>query len=450
MPEAESSNSQELWAVSDRIHSSNWSYLNRSKLIRMLKRLDEKIKQTGFSRHDPTDARSHPFFLFFERGIRRYLGRPLLLWEWFMPWFWRRLLGIQSKVVPTALYHVGMTHLYVNQISPRPFSTRIEQICEEALELSLDGTHLAWEHPYALHAYGWRLPSLRRSGIPPSCAHHTARLGLLLLRAGRAQGRLDFIDAARSAADALLDYHRWHHHDDGTSAVSYYPDSNDEVINTGAEVALLLAELPPDRRSAEHERRARRLFRMVVKSQREDGLWDYVTEQHAEALGPSGGADAHHNAMILGALARVATLRLFDENDKAVALQRTIVRGTEAFLDSFVERDGSCRLHPGSGRLGGLLDYSEGLLAMNAVASTLNGRNGPLVVRIERLVPLVVKKMVDTYYLPEEEEVATYKRFGKLYSVGSISCGSGPFMETIASTLAWPQVAPWRAVDEDG
>lgn len=416
------------------------------RLAAILTRLEDDVARRGFVCYDPSDVLSHPLFLFFSRGLRMYIGRPLRLWEWYMPRFWRRLLGIDPSVVPTALYHVGMAHLHAEALAPRLFKSRADRICEQALGLSLDGEHRAWAHPYAVHAAGWRLPSLRRPGVPPSCAHHTARLGLLLLRTGLAHGRADLVDAARSAADALLAYHRWHHHDDGTSTVSYYPDSDDEVVNTGAEVSTLLGGLPSDLRTDRHRESARRLLRMVVAEQREDGLWDYVTDRHGRSHGPSGGPDNHHNAMILGALARAIGAAALDDAEQT-AVRDAVARGMRSYLGAFFDETGACRLHPG-GRRAGILDYAEGIVAMHAASRPLHRSEPDLTERIRALLPAVLEKMIGRFYNERTGDVSTYRRFGKSYGVGSIRCGAGPLMEALAAHLRQPAPEPWRRTDK--
>jgi hypothetical protein len=260
---------------------------------------------------------------------------------------------------------------------------------------------------------------------------------------------LDLLEAARSVVCALIEYHRWHFYNDGTATMSYYPDSDDEVVNTGAEAALLLAVLPPDLQSEAHADYARGLFRMVLAEQRDDGLWNYVTRRHAESKGASGGPDNHHNAMILTALAESSHLPVFESADEKAQLRLALERGMESYLSSFVDATGRCYLHPGRRMQGGVDDYTEGLRAMLAVLKVLREETS-LYKRISTLIPHVLDTAVDVFYDEQNGKVGTYRRFGKTYFIGSIGYGSGSMMEAIASVLLWQMTSGPVSADTKG
>jgi hypothetical protein len=234
----------------------------------------------------------------------------------------------------------------------------------------------------------------------------------------------------------LIEYHRWNFYDDGTATMSYYPDSDDEVVNTGAEAALLLAALPPDLQSEAHVDYARRLFKMVLDEQRDDGLWNYVTRRHAESKGASGGPDNHHNAMILAALAESSHLPVFESAEGQARLRLAVERGMTAYLSNFVDATGRCYRHPSRRRQGGVDDYTEGLRATLAVLKLLR-EDTSLFKKINVVIPHFMDRAVNAFYDEQSGKVGTYRRFGKTYSIGSIGYGSGCMMEAIASVLVW-------------
>lgn len=427
--------------------------LDRAKLLGALERMERRVRELGLERYDPSDILSHPFVIYLTSGrLRRYAGHLIKLAELYMPVVLRRLARTRRELVPTTLFHLGMTYLYRESLEDSGLASgheRADEMCRRALEISLPGEYLAWRHPYAVHALGWRRAELRREGVPPSCAHHTARLGLLLLRTGLAHGRPDFLHAARSAANAMLEYHRWHHHEDGSSTVSYYPDSDDEVINTGAEVAALLALLPGSLQEERDRLMCRQLVRMLVLEQRVDGGWDYVTRRHARATGASSGPDNHHQAMILGALVEVLRSGLLSGLEREEA-ERPLKLGLWYYLAHLCRPDGFCLHYPGKRRQSSIAGYCEGVLALLAATRLPCIAQTELAGRARGLVPRILDYVFKSYYNASTGDVACLERHGKTYDVRSIRWGSGLLMQATAAALLWPKCLPTQHVFRGG
>jgi hypothetical protein len=406
--------------------------------------MDARVWELGLERFDPNDVLSHPLFMAFGSGRGRYLAYPLRMWELHAPMLWRRFLRIRPALVPTTIFHLGMAHLHLGGIAGADVEDRLEQLCERALATRLPGDLAAWGHPYDAHGAVYRERGATPSApdVPPSCAHHTGRLGMLLLRAGLSRGRSAWVAAARSAADALLRYHNWHDEEDGTSTVSYYPDTDDEVLNTAAEVALLLAAVGagPDPHP-EAADRATRLVRMLIREQREDGGWTYTTRRHDEAAGQASDTDNHHNAMILASLSELLSEGLL-EAEEAAGVRAAVDRGLSYYLDTFCTPGGFSRELSGTDREAPVAGYAEGVRAMLAVLAALGSERDSATPRIEAQVVAGLRHALDRFYDPETGDVASFRLYGATYRIRSIRWGAGLLMEATAEALAWPRRLP--------
>ena len=283
-----------------------------SALLSTWHRIDARNRQLGWMRYDPGDVDSHPWLdAFHTTSVRRFARNAIRVADLFAPLAVHSLLKVHQTIVPTAYYHVGMAYLMREQISVPTQGWQkeeAEEVCAQALALRLDAEYACWAHPYRHHAMTWR--EGKRSSAPPSCAHHTARLGVLLLQVGNAHHVPELISAGVSAARALNEYHNWRQYPDGTATVSYYPNTNDETINTCADVAALLALVPPDK---EFPKRLDRLFglvRMILNEQKADGSWTYCTARHYRDHTDKLYIDNHHSAQVIQALARVRSAGL--------------------------------------------------------------------------------------------------------------------------------------------
>jgi len=422
------------------------SLLDLSALLSTWHCIDKRNRQLGWMRYDPADLDDSPFLdaLRFP-PVRRIARNAVRAADLVAPFPVHSLFQVQPTVVPTAFYHVGMAYLMREGISVPDYAwdgEAADAVCNEALGRRIAAEHNCWAHPYRHHAKNWRRETL--CSAPASCAHHTARLGILLLEVGRAHDSSDLISAGVSAARALIEYHQWHEYDDGTATVSYYPNTDDETINTCAEIAALLSLVPAEHELPNRQDRLVGIVRMMLKEQRADGSWTYYTARHYQRHGNAPWVDNHHSAQVLQALARVYASGLLPDSIKRQVVT-AVRRGIEYYCDAFIKPDGSATYFPygkaqgGTVRIGKrpteITGYTEGLAAiawsLRSGAVHRDELLGARLLRDARRLLLSSFRFVNnrTY------DVASSERFGMFYNIKSLRWGSGPLMEGIQYAL---------------
>jgi hypothetical protein len=324
-----------------------------------------------------------------------------------------------------------MAYLMREQISvstQRWRKAEAEEVCAQALALRLDAEHACWAHPYRHHAMAWR--DGKRSSAPPSCAHHTARLGILLLQVGSAHHVPELISAGVSAARALNEYHNWQQYPDGTATVSYYPNTSDETINTCADVAALLALVPPDQDFPKRRDRLFGLIRMILNEQHADGSWSYCTARHYREHTDKLYIDNHHSAQVIQALARVRSSGLLSKTI-ASEIDTSIRLGIEYYCKAFMTPEGHSRYFPYQNRPAEIVGYSEGLAAIAwSLWCEAVDPDEPLGRRLQHDAARLLTsslRFLDT----QAYDVASAERFHMFYRIKSLRWGSGPLLEGI-------------------
>lgn len=406
------------------------------QLLTLWGRLDARNRELGYARYDFGDVQSHPVVRRLAAGkAGRLLLKPLQALELASPKLWRRVLGIPKQVVPSLFYHLGMTYTVRGRLSAPPdnIAQSVEEVCRRALELRLDAEHVCWRHPYMHHAGTWR--GGLDPGVPPSCGHHTARVGLMLLYAGETLGQPDLTHAGISAARALLAYHRWNTCSDGSCTVSYYPDTRDEVINTGADAAVLLAAVPGAERTPAMQTSLEGLTRMIVSEQLPDGSWYYCTRRHYENLGGARIIDNHHTAMNLGALTRLVGSGALPPS-LAEAARKALDLGVEFYLENLFRPDGRGRHMIGRRRPCGVVGYSEGVSALSAYLDGAGGRSRAAAAKAGKMAPRLLANAIDRFVDRKTGDVACYRFFGRPYHIQSARWGSAPLMQAITDYVA--------------
>jgi hypothetical protein len=426
--------------------------LNTSSLLSTWHRVDARNRQLGWMRYDPGDVDDHPWLSAVPTPyVRRFARNAMRVADLIAPISMHSLLRVQRTVVPTAFYHVGMAYLMREQISSPDFhwsKGEVEAVCSEALARRLNAEHMCWSHPYRHHAKGWREGN--PSSAPPSCAHHTARLGLLLLEVGLAHNNPELISAGVSAARALNEYHRWREYPDGTTTVSYYPNTDDETINTCADVAALLSLVPLDRDFPKRQERLFGLVQMILNEQQADGSWTYCTARHYQEHSDKPYVDNHHSAQVLQALARIyATRSLTGTIESEICT--SIRRGIGYYCNAFIRADGSSSYFPKGKRDTEIVGYTEGLAAIawsfrSAAVSPDESLGRRLLHEAECLLKSSLR-FLDS----QTHDVASAQRFHMLYKIKSLRWGSGPLLEGIQyvlwmlSSLKAPEVCEAKA-----
>lgn len=410
--------------------------LQQDRLLKLWHLMDMRNQELGWARYDSGDVQSLPFMLQVSRhSFGRIFVKASQIPELIAPIIWRRLLGVPKKVVPSVFYHCGMAYLGREQVvwgmafDPE----RAEDVCREALAHRCEGKHVCWEHPYKYHATAFKKKAVNPK-VPPSCAHHTCRVGLMLLRVGQAHNRDDLIEAGASAAQALLDYHRWHVYDDGTCAMSYYPFTEDEVINTSADAAVLLASLPAGQRTEIMQSRLDGIVKMLAAEQHPDGSWDYCTWRHYETSGGECFIDNHHSAMNVAGLAHVLASGSISPQMHQEA-QKTLENGLRFYLEAFYLPDGTGLYFPGRGRRTSVVGYCEGVSALCACLCQPRLISSELAAKAADLLPRILARAMGNFLDPSTGDVASYRFFGRPYYIQSARWGSAPLMQAITDYL---------------
>ena len=408
-------------------------------ILKAIESIDRRTWRLGLYRYDPTDILSHPVFMATQRGCLRPVWKLLRTAELIAPLTLRRALKVRKSLAPTTLWH--LVRSYLNLISAGhglkfDAPARVETLCACALSISEAGPHLCWTHPYKIHGAQWRQKSPARAlSVPASCAHNTARLGLALLDAGRTFNNTTWSDAGMSAARALRSYHNWFWSADRREcAVSYYPDTPDEVINTGAEVAVLFAEAAGRSKDGTLAEHAGGLLRMLLAEQERDGGWRYCTRAHERKMGPSMGPDNHHHAMVIRALSR-AVSRHPSMLDDLPAARRAVVAGVMYYLRELSDQTGFCYLFGGQKREAGIAGYCEGLLALQEAHSLLRNEAPDIAGLVADRRREIVARISERYVDAESGRVVSQRRFGAQYDIDSIRWGSGLVLEAFTAEL---------------
>jgi len=408
---------------------------SQESLLELFNLLDLRNQQLGWERYDWRDLDSHALLLpqgaTFGRRTLRYVVRGTDL---LAPAVVHRLLRVRKTIVPTAFYHVGMAHLLWERLTGEKPVGRdpLEEACSEAFAARLDAAHLCWDHPYSAHASSWKQNNETES--PSSCLHHTTRLGELFLRAGASRRRQDWTDAGISAANALMTYHNWTTHDDGSVTVSYYPFTRDETINTATDAAMMLSLIPQAVREPHVQRRIDGVIRTVLSEQQGDGSWYYCTSRHYERTSDRKFIDNHHTAQVLQALGKIAATGTLEAH-VAEDVRASIARGLQFYLDRFYDSSGRGSYFPTArSRPAHIVGYTEGIAAVywafrcGAIRDACGTRQ--YAEKVSAMMANAIK-MVDR----RTGDVACTRVLGRCYHIQSLRWGSGPLMEAIVYTL---------------
>lgn len=402
-------------------------------------RIEEDINANGLERYDPSDVLSHPIFKFTESGCLRPIWIGLRGIDLLFPIMLRKILKIRKTLSPTTLWHLMQSYLNILEAGyGLEFNAveKLKKLCDLALAIAEDSTYLCWVHPYTIHGKTWKDKSIvKDKNYPMSCAHNTARLGLALLKAGSVINISPLVEAGLSAAQACITYHNWHWYENGKiCGVSYYPITDDEVINTGAEMAILLSEAYVLSGNNLYAKHARGLFRLVISEQEADGGWRYCSKAHEQRLGLSSQPDNHHHAMVLRAMAICAS-RYPTLIDNINDVKQAIIKGVNYYIKNLSNENGFCFLISGKKREADIAGYCEGLLALQESYEYLVKVEPSIAHNIRGRRYAILNTLFDRFFLNYSNCVISARRFGLSYKIGSIRWGSGLMLEVISSEL---------------
>ncbi|ADL13612.1 hypothetical protein [Acetohalobium arabaticum] len=404
-------------------------------LFQLFELMDERNAKLGLARYDVRDYMSHPFYLKLRKTAPKPIEYLFRMPDVVAPLLLRKILKIEKKLIPTSLYHLGMSFLLMGKLKKNSsFLEESLNYCKVGLDIAIDAPYLCWKHPYKHHGYQWKDESEPKFN---SCAHHTSRMGIFLDNIEKAFPEKDFINKSISTAKALLNYHNWHYYSN-TCTVSYYPNTEDEVINTGAEVAALMAKT---KKTSDTQRHLEGLVRTLVQEQLADGGWNYCTEHHYNKLGGKPVVDNAHNAMIMGALADIIDSDRLDEQlyNKTI---KVLDKSVGFYFNSFVSSHGKVTKYPNrKEKTGALYDYCEGIIALcKTIRQTDVIDNKQSHELLENIIKKILKRAIEKFVDLKTGDVASDRYFKINYNVQSIRVGSGLLMETISQYLLTKQL----------
>lgn len=407
------------------------------EIVKVWNILNTRNIELGLFRFDYGDISSHPLILKLTKfKYLMPLYYTLKLPEYIAPTHWRRLLGIKKTLVPSVFYHLGLTYLTATKLQLDTLhSINAIDICNDALDIrAKNAKHCCWEHPYSHHASAWR--SSADHSIPESCAHHTARIGIMLLYVGIDNNNDRIIHSGISAAQALLDYHNWESHASGCT-VSYYPFTKDGVINTGADTALLFSLIPDEYYDQSMEESLYCLINMICNEQNADGSWYYCTKLHYEINNGNITIDNHHTAMNILSLAEILKTNKVKETHLKNKIIQALLNGVEYYLNNFISNKGKAFYFPHSIRDAGIVGYSEGIRALIATNTALSSQVNIFKEKIDNTLPLLLDTAIKRYLNKNTGDVSCYVNFKIPYQISSARWGSLLLMHAITDYIEY-------------
>ncbi len=408
-------------------------------LADVFSRLDRRNDQLGLARHDPSDVNAYQPFLWLYGHHRhvsvRWVIRFLKLPELIAPRLWRKLLRIPPSVAPTSYHHLGRAYWHAmnwDQPDAEFWRERLTWICQQALQDSLKYQgRTCWGvgRPYRSQ-HGLKSPDL-------PCAHTTARVGSLMLLADSVLGSKEYLAAALDSAMVLCEQFRWHSKPNGQLTVSYWPDTDDEVINIASDVAILLANLLAASQQDElFVQNLAGLVRMIISEQGPDGQWFYGTADYNKLRGFGDYADSHHTGMVIYSLLRVLESGQL-EPDLAEQVVRTVQKGLAYYCEKFFGPDGMIYEFPTTRiREASVVGYSEAAVCLcDAVASRFIPAELASSLNLADLACAIVEQAVRRYVDKKHWDVASYRYGNRRVKLRSIRWGSGALMEATSHIL---------------
>ena len=404
--------------------------------IRAYNILFSRNQSLGLERYDPSDLNSTGLFhgIYSLGNIGAVLAKALKLCELIFPIQLRRFAGCRRTIVPTALYHLGMSFidrcLLQNNDPVSEERDCLGDVLKRTIASGLrDKEHLCWG------------PSFPYLGIEKKvfyqdtpCGHYSARLAYFLCRCCR-NGTVsdDAVQGyARSAACAILTEFAWREGKVGWTA-SYFPTTKDEVINVLAEYALVIGEALSQNLIRNDQFQSKEkldgLLDVICDEQNSSGSWGYYSREYAERKKLRSPVDCHHSAMVVTALFRLLDLGCIDESKR----QRLVLAansGLKFCITQMIDKAEYVLLFPELRREADIAGYCESAImlaeaqASQLCATDLASRSGELAVR-------VMRQAIHAFMLPTGD-VASARRLGCRINLQSIRWGSGLLMEAIS------------------
>jgi hypothetical protein len=407
--------------------------MRNSELKNIISQIRDNIFSKGFQRYDPTDIMSHSSILDLQSRLPRIIWIGFKVVEIMFPKILRRLLNVNKSVAPTTFWHLIESEIYYLKNAKNKDQEYLNKLCQEVVKIGV-GQPICWEHPYKSHGFAWKDSSfLKNKQGYNCCAHNSARLALALFHSGNFTKDEKLKKIALSASYSLIANHNWHYSKNKTATISYYSNTNDEVINTAADVALLFAEAYKFSNDDVFKIKLEMLINMILQEQT-NGSWRYCTSAHEEKFGPSHGADNHHTAMIIRALASLCYNYNFLSSKKKSMIE-SIILSVNFYMDKLTDIHGICYLLADRKTEANIAGYCEGILALQIVEKILMDDHKTLAYMVSLRRRSMINTVCKRFYVKSDGSVVSSKRLGINYSIDSIRWGNGLLLEALTNEL---------------
>lgn len=390
----------------------------------------------GLLRYDPCDVDD---FLSKQRRSSQndFLRKGFRACDVIAPILTRKLLGIKKSAQATTYYHLGMAFLLWEQLHiPVDTSLSAVKMAELLLQNFYDPSSALWRFSDVNYSFEAEEADSTKTVTMPM--HGLARSNILLLAVWRQYQREDLLNISIESAAVVLRQHNITEYDDGSAAISYYYNSQDNTLNVNSEFLQWIAEIPADRRPAAVEALGHRILKMLLREQNKDGSFYYLGKEYMRQNHLAPTIDNHHSSYMLNNLIHIYMSDFPTEKEKDALLQ-ACVRGMEFSLSHLFDEQTGMAVYQinNATRKADPVSYSEAALAFCAylrcpeIPAELN-------TRIQRLLPKVVARLTAFVNL-KNGSVPSACVFGKWNNINSIRWGNGPVLQAILDVYALEQ-----------
>lgn len=387
------------------------------------------IESRGLLRYDPSDI---DIYLAEKRAKSRNdrLRKGYRLLDIIMPIGIRKALSVSKEMFITAPYHLGMA-LLPHQTNQANINTSLspQYLAELAIREFYDpSTHLwRFSHPNFIDESEKCIETQKMISMP---MHGLARINIFLLALWRAQGEKTFLDIAVNSMEAVIHQHNIREYGDGTASISYYYNSDENVLNVNSEFLQWLADIPTEYRPNEAVALGHKILKMLVQEQNEDGSFYYFSKENMEVRHIGKTIDNHHTSYVLCNLVHILNSDFPTQEERQWLLQ-ACQRGMEFSLSHlFDTTTGAAKYMIGNPRRqADAVTYSEAIVAMCAFLHSPCISN-ELKDQLRSVLPKVMKHLLDMISL-RDGSAPSQIVFGISTKLDSIRWGNGPALQAI-------------------
>ena len=389
----------------------------------------KNIESRGLSRYDPIDIDEQ---LKRKRNINENdnYRKIYRTFEIVQPVLLRKLFRIQKHILPTTYYHLGMALLKKEDVSI-PVETHLSarDIADQLITTEYDRETSLWRYRYKNYLKENELDQYpdRQISMPMHCL---ARVNIFLLALWRAQGDEEVLEIAVNSIKAALQQHNIRWYADGSASISYYYNSDENVLNVNSEFLQWLADIPAEHRPAEAVSLGHSILQMLLQEQNEDGSFYYYSKENMAVRHIPKTIDNHHTSYMLSNLVHILESDFPTEEEKN-SLVLACQKGMGFSLcHLFDETTGVAKyMVDAPHRKAEAVTYSEAIVAMCAFLRSPYIRD-ELKERLHRILPKVMGHLLSLISL-RDGSVPCENVFGIWTRMDSIRWGNGPALQAI-------------------